>query len=79
MRKNFSKKLDEITLYDVVEAVDGDSIFRKCGLGLANCNAQQPCPMHNQFAAVRKELIEMCRKNPIDTLMEDYNAKVYNR
>jgi len=75
----FSKDLQDITLYDVVEAIDGDAIFRKCGLGLSDCNASRPCPMHNQFAAVRERLIEMCTKNHLGKLLEGFDSEVYGR
>jgi len=73
----FSRDLDKISLYEIVEAIDGDVIFRKCGLGLSNCNAKKPCPLHYKFEVVRKELIDMCKSNSLSDL--EYNSKVYNR
>ncbi len=53
------KKIDLITLSQLVDAIDGDSIYRGCGLGLKECNAAQPCPVHDKFAAIRDELQDM--------------------
>jgi len=75
----FSKKMEDIKLYDVVEAIDGYGVFRKCGLGLANCNAKKPCPLHYKFEVVRNELYDMCMSNNLKDLMSGFNEKVYNR
>ena len=44
------------TIADVVKAIDGDRVFSGCGLGLAYCSKSKPCPIHNEFKAVRDEL-----------------------
>lgn len=46
------KQMDEITLSQVVDAIDGDAIYRGCGLGLKECNARKPCPVHDKFAKI---------------------------
>lgn len=51
--------LAEIKLSQIVEAIDGDQIYRGCGLGLAQCNAEKPCPVHDKFKLIRDELAKM--------------------
>ena len=53
------KKLDTIKLSQIVDAIDGDAIYRGCGLGLKECNAAQPCPVHDKFAKIRDDLKDM--------------------
>ncbi len=48
--------LDKIKLSLVVKAIDGDSIYNGCGLGLKTCNELKPCPVHNKFKKVREKL-----------------------
>lgn len=74
-----SKELDKISLYDIVEAIDGKGIFNKCGLGLTECNAKKPCPLHKQFEVVRNELNDMCRNNNLKDLVEGFHQEVYKR
>ncbi len=74
-----SKDLDEISLYDIVDAIDGTDIFTKCGLGLEACNAQRPCPLHDKFEIVRSELNTMCRSNTLADLVLGFHQKVYER
>ncbi len=47
------------SLADVVIAIDGDKLFTGCGLGLKGCSAKMPCPIHDEFVAVRKQIKDM--------------------
>lgn len=53
------KRISEIRLSEIVSAIDGDSIYRGCGLGLEQCNAKQPCPLHDKFVDIRNSLRKM--------------------
>ena len=37
------------TVADIVKAIDGDKIFTGCGLGLAECSEERPCPIHHDL------------------------------
>jgi len=47
------------SLADIVKAIDGDKLFKGCGLGLKNCNEAKPCPIHNQFKKMRESVYNM--------------------
>jgi len=49
------------TLADVVMAIDGDKIFRGCGLGLRNCSEKKPCPLHDEFKVIRQQMYDMLK------------------
>ncbi|MCK0144774.1 Rrf2 family transcriptional regulator [Arenibacter sp. F26102] len=49
-------RIDIIKLHDIVHAIDGDDIFNGCGLGLKQCDARQPCPVHHKFVVIRDNL-----------------------
>lgn len=51
--------LDSLRLKDIVFAVDGDQIYKGCGLGLKDCNEREPCPMHDHFKQIREDISEM--------------------
>jgi len=74
-----TEDLNKITLYRIVEAIDGNDIFTKCGLGLDRCNAKKPCPLHYKFEVVRKELNLMCQNNTLANLLDEYHVEVYKR
>lgn len=48
-----------ISLIEIVKAVDGDGLFRGCGLGLKECSETEPCPIHHQFKPIRNSIIKM--------------------
>ncbi|MBR9853448.1 MAG: Rrf2 family transcriptional regulator [Algicola sp.] len=51
--------MDSVKLSMIVKAIDGDGIYMGCGLGLKECNANQPCPLHDKFADIRSNLRKM--------------------
>ncbi|MCM4154726.1 Rrf2 family transcriptional regulator [Gramella sp. AN32] len=53
------ERIDAIKLADIVYAIDGDSIYKGCALGFNECNAKQPCPLHDKFVGIRDELKHM--------------------
>ncbi|MCK0132170.1 Rrf2 family transcriptional regulator [Flavobacteriaceae bacterium F08102] len=53
------EQLAKITLSQIVYAIDGDSIYRGCALGLPKCNEDKPCPMHDKFVDIRNNLSAM--------------------
>ncbi len=48
-----------VHLSDVVSAIDGDGIYTGCALGLAECDNERPCPLHDHFLKVREDLRRM--------------------
>lgn len=57
-----------VRLGRIVEIIDGDGIYRNCGLGLRDCNAEKPCPLHDRFMAIREDLRNMLETTGIDEL-----------
>lgn len=53
------KKLEKIKLSHIVATLDGDSIYKGCGLGLKECSEKKPCPVHDRFKTIRNELKNM--------------------
>lgn len=51
--------LPKLKLSAIVSAIDGDSIYRGCGLGLRDCSEIHPCPVHDKFKAIREDLRHM--------------------
>ncbi len=53
------KQMDILKLSDIVDAIDGDTIYAGCGLGLKECNSDKPCPVHDKFVDIRNNLKQM--------------------
>lgn len=60
------------SIADIVKAIDGDSIYVDCALGLKICSEKTPCPVHFQYKEIKKKLIYMLEHNTIG----DFNEKL---
>ena len=63
-------------LSDVVEAVDGKSLFTGCGLGLEYCSETNPCPLHEEFKGIRNRIQQMLQQTTIGEFNEDLNLGI---
>lgn len=61
-----ARPADQITLYDIVVAVDGPGLFVSCVLGLPGCGTQRPCPLHEGWAVERNRLRELFLRTTLD-------------
>lgn len=63
-------KIDSIKLSDIVFAIDGDTIYNGCGLGLSECDSERPCPLHDRFVEIRADLKNMLNNTTIRDLAD---------
>ncbi len=63
-------KMRDIRLQQIVSAIDGDSIYIGCGLGLKACSEKRPCPVHNKFKTIREDLRKMLETTNIYELTQ---------
>ncbi|MDN3724181.1 Rrf2 family transcriptional regulator [Aequorivita sp. SDUM287046] len=59
-----------LTLADIVVSIDGQNIFSGCILGMPECSAARPCPVHDQYNDIRKGLKSMCENTTVMQLSE---------
>lgn len=59
------KEMSKVKLSQIVLAMDGDSVFKGCGLGFKECSGKMPCPVHEKFKIVRNELKKMLENTSI--------------
>ncbi|WP_038530576.1 RrF2 family transcriptional regulator [Formosa agariphila] len=64
-------EIKTVKLSDIVDAIDGDNIYKGCGLGLKECDETKPCPMHDKFKSVRDELRLMLESTDLEALALD--------
>jgi Rrf2 family protein len=69
-KESFSR----IKLAEIVFAIDGEAIFKDCVLGLAECSAKSPCPVHHKYTHLRSELEEMLYATSIDDLISGVHS-----
>lgn len=66
--------IHNIKLSEIVNAIDGDSIYNGCGLGLHTCDENHPCPVHDKFIIVRSQLKHMLENTNLEQLALDIKS-----
>ncbi len=60
--------MDKVKLWNIVFAIDGNSLYEDCSLGLKKCNDKKPCPLHEKFKKIRDEIRENLEKTSLKSL-----------
>ncbi len=71
-----ARRPSEIKLIEIVEAIDGLSVFNNCVLGFPNCSNEHPCPVHNKWGKIRDEAFKMLSEETLEELKEKTLKKI---
>jgi len=66
----------DLTLLEIVNLTEGGSWVDNCAFGLKNCDKEQPCPLHAQYAPIRKALLELITTETIQSMAKKYQEKL---
>lgn len=65
----------EITLRQIVEAIDGPARIGRCVLGFAPCDDNQPCAQHDEWVGIRKNIYDLLDNTTIADLVKAMGRK----
>ncbi len=65
----------QISLADIVKAVDGSKLFEGCLLGFDKCRDNNPCVLHHHLAKNRKGLKNRLESTDIFTIAKRVNSQ----
>lgn len=68
----------DLRLVMIVDAVDGLADYERCPAGLAECNDQAPCGMHDSWKALRGRIMEYLERTSIEDLARSLELKRKN-
>jgi Rrf2 family transcriptional regulator, iron-sulfur cluster assembly transcription factor len=51
-----ARPADDVSLEELIEAVDGQQRFEGCLMGLPGCGEERPCPLHEQWEETQKSI-----------------------
>ncbi len=71
------KQAKEITLFDIVEAVDGSAFTKNCVLGFPECSGKSPCAVHHTWGKMRDEIYQMLVSKNIADMAKDMKKPEY--
>ena len=69
-----SEEQENMRLFDLVTAIDGDKLFKGCGLGLKQCSESHPCPIHDEYKKIRENLAKLLSDKTIKKLAEEVSS-----
>ncbi len=61
----------DVKMIDVVTTIDGPGLFENCALGLKQCDAKKPCPLHDQFLPIRNDIIKLLTQSTVTNVAEN--------
>ncbi len=64
-----AKPASQISLLEVVEAIDGPISLNDCTVSPGNCTHEGDCPLHDIWEETQHELIQKLRKATFDKFM----------
>jgi Rrf2 family iron-sulfur cluster assembly transcriptional regulator len=59
---------ENISLFDVVDAIEGVSRWTECILGSPSCSDNNPCAVHERWAPVRDAYLDLLKMTKLDDL-----------
>ncbi len=65
-----SRTLDTFLL-DILKITDGQLLFDQCALNIKRCDAQHPCPLHDDFAVCRDGMLRVLALKTLGTLANE--------
>lgn len=74
---NLWKDPKNISIYDIVEAIDGDKYRTECIIGFPDCSNSNPCPVHDKWKSLRDELVKMIKSKNLYQLAYEIKKPGY--
>lgn len=53
---SLAKPANEITIMDIIVAIEGEELFTGCLLALPGCGEELPCPLHHSWSEMRENM-----------------------
>lgn len=71
-----SPEAKKLPVRAVLVAMGEEAILEKCVMGLKRCSEVKPCPMHNQYKGIKKQLISLFTQKSIQQLASEIKEGV---
>lgn len=68
---------ERITLFQIIEAIDGAEFMTTCVLGFKECSGKNPCSVHDQWGALRTSIHAMLAAKSIAQMARETRKPEY--
>lgn len=58
----------ELTIKELIVAIEGSKTISGCGFGLKQCDSDNPCPLHEQYAFIRDAINKLVSTETVQSL-----------
>ncbi len=65
-----TKNPQDISLLEIMKAVDGETRYDYCVMGLDACDSANPCPLHDMWAGAKAELLATLQAKTLRDLID---------
>jgi Rrf2 family protein len=72
-----AKPAKEITMFQVVEAMDGTAFTNGCVLGFTECSTTSPCAMHDEWSGIRDKITSALKKKSLAEMAKQMRKPEY--
>jgi len=72
----FARSPGEVTFQDIIEAIEGSSVFTGCMLGLPTCRRKTGCPLRDKWLEEQLRITSLFRETRLDTLVHMLPDKI---
>lgn len=69
------KAPEDISLYQIKKLIDGVEDLDECAVGLARCNSQMPCPLHDNFKPLRQKIKRYLQESTLEEMTKAVDRK----
>lgn len=73
-----AKSVKEITMMDIIAAIDGTEFFDKCFMGIEGCGHIEPCPFHKFWSVERKKIEKWLNETTFDDVDKRMSKKWFD-
>ena len=70
---------EKITLFHIVEAIDGDDFATKCVMGFSECSGKNPCAVHDHWGKLREGVLIMLKSENIAKMARGMKRPEFQR
>jgi Rrf2 family protein len=67
---SFDSQKSDLSLKQLIIAIEGETLFNGCGFGLKQCDESNPCPLHEKFAPIRDALNQLVSQENVQSLAQ---------
>lgn len=65
------KHVKDISLLSIIEANEGLDFFNRCGLGLVECDSNNPCPIHKQYEPIKTSFEKVLEDKKVSDVIDE--------